>query len=189
MERIKGLILTLVERYIVEHHPEPVLESVLRHCGQAGCEPWLAALDYDRSELEHVFVGLGLATGRSPEALAHDVARWVVPQLMQRYASMVAAAREPRSLLDLLGEPSQRDFLRLLGLLGAAHFPCEWLPDGSLRVSRPVSSTPCSALEGLLEGLADHYGMSCHYTHDNCVRRGDAQCSLLARFEALKVQA
>jgi len=187
MERIKGLILTLVERYIAEHHPESVLDGVLMHCGQTGRDPWLAPLDYDRSELDRLLVGLAVATGRSTELLARDVARWVVPQLLQRYASIVVAARDPRSLLDLLAEPSQRDFLRLLGLLGAAHFPCEWLADGSLVVSRPASASPCSALEGLLEGLADHYGMSCRCTHQHCVRRGDAQCRLLARFQTLKV--
>jgi hypothetical protein len=184
MAMLPGILPSLLERYLLERD-EALFERVLRRSGLDQAEPWVAAAEYPESDFRRLLAAAAAELELDPQRLLHDAARWAVPLLMRRFASLVAGLAEPLEFLEALGPTVYPQLCRMLRCRTEAEYEYTRTGPRSCRVVYRSPRQLCAGLEGGLAGLAGHLGASLRIDHAHCQRRGDPQCRLDLEFNGV----
>jgi len=185
METIPGLLLSLLERYLLERD-EILLERVLRRAGLDQAEPWVAAAHYPESELQALLTAAAAELQCEPQALLRDAAFWAVPLLLQRFDSLVAGLSEPLEFLENMGSTVYPQLCRMLRCNSSAEYGYTRTGPQSCCISYRSPRQLCSIVEGGLLGLAGQLGAPLVIRHEQCQRHGDSQCQLHLAFGGIQ---
>ena len=160
---MRGIVFCLLEEAVVASHGASAWDRCLLAGGVTGEYRWSESY-----EDEELFVLVDAASAHLGMA-ASDLLRWfgrcAVLALADRHGPTF---RRNGTAAAMLQSPSDLVSAELTAIGG---------PD----LSAPMA-TPCMLVEGLIEGVAAHYGEEAIVGQTTCRLRGDARCGLDWRF-------
>jgi len=172
---MKGVIFNIFENFISKN---------------LGEDAWYKVLDEARPE-DEVFVGpktypdstflklLSTCVGlyKLPlDSAVRTFGKFTFPQLVSRAPDLVAQFKTPEDLLIGLDGIIHVEVRKLMEDADPPKFVVSRREDGVLDVQYISKRKLCRLVEGLMEGLAEHYGKELHLVHKECTCQGASSC-------------
>ncbi|OAN34468.1 heme NO-binding domain-containing protein [Mycolicibacterium iranicum] len=175
---MKGVLLNVVEEAVSHEWGEEMWDDLLADCGLDGA--YTALGNYPDSELVALAGAAAIRLGLPIETVFRVLGRLSFAPLFARYTQHLEA---PTSLREFL--PSVNDLIhpQVLKLYPGASVPKFALRDTGDELELDYLSVRdmCMLAEGLVLGVADHFGETVTVFQSSCKQRGDSRCTLRIR--------
>ncbi|MBK8229106.1 MAG: heme NO-binding domain-containing protein [Candidatus Eisenbacteria bacterium] len=186
---MKGVIFNLLERFIVEGWGTEIYERVLGQCPLQTKEPFVGPGTYPDSDLMAI-VEKTCETLQVPVADAvRAFGKFCFPHLVAGHLHFLDGYDHPRDLLKTVDSVIHVEVRKLYPQAVTPEFSHEELPGGALLLRYRSPRQLCALVEGLIDGVAEHYRMPIDCRHVTCTRDGAAACEFMLGFAALPVGA
>jgi hypothetical protein len=170
-----GLIFLQLQRYAQKQGM--IWETLLREA-QLPIKSYSPARVYADEEML-ALVGAASRFAQMPaEAVLEAFGEYVAPELIRLYGKLIEPAWKTLDLIENT-EKLIHSAVRV-GNPGAKPpvLHCIRSTPDELQIVYSSSRQLCSVLNGIVKGVARHYGETVHITHDACMLRGDPFCAL-----------
>jgi len=186
---MKGVVFNLLEAFVCENWGEDAYEDILALCPLKTKEPFVGPGTYPDSDLMTIAQQAAAALQTPLPGALRAFGHFCFPRLVEKCPSLVAQYKTPRELLLSVHNVIHVEVRKL--------YPAAVTPDFSFEeVGAPGEPAQldqlimhyrskrklCAFLEGLLQGLSDHFGEKIEFTHDACMHRGAEACRLHLTF-------
>jgi hypothetical protein len=181
--RMKGVVFNLLEAFVVQTFGDEAWEAVLEKSGHAG-SVWVGPGTYPD---EHLMAVAGVAAqhaGLPLKTAVRAFGKFSFGGLGRRHPDIVARFADPVSMLEGIESVIHVEVRKLMPEAVTPRILAERRPDGRLAVSYESRRGLCALLEGLLEGMGDHYGVNVTLEKSACQHDGAARCEYLVSFSA-----
>ncbi len=175
---MKGVLLNAVEDAVSSQWGEQMWDELLTTCDLQGA--YTALGNYPDAE----FVALAHAAagrlGCSGDDVLRTLGRLTFEPLMSRYTGF---AETPASLREFLPKVNDLIHPQVLKLYPGASVPRFVLRDNGddLELDYLSVRSMCMLAEGLVLGVADHYGEKVVVDQPSCKQRGESRCTIRIR--------
>lgn len=175
---MRGVVFNLLEQVVIEATGEDEWDDLLDRAGSDGV--YTSACDYDIGELLRLVEAVEGA-GTTLAGRLRWLGRRAVPHLVDWRADVFEAHATVASLLRKAEETVQaevRPFTDgpLRPMFDFHHDPKA--PD-AFAVGCHLPGGLCAAVEGILIGVAEHYGQTLRVTQPKCERKGFSSCLIV----------
>jgi hypothetical protein len=175
---VRGVVFNLLEQVVVETAGEDEWDDLLDRAGSDGV--YTSACDYDITELLRL-VEAAKGVGTTVPGRLRWLGRRAVPHLVELRTDVFEAHATVASLLRAAEETVQaevRPFTDgpLRTMFDVHHDPTA---PGAFAVGCHLPGGLCAAVEGVLIGVAEHYGQTLRVTQPKCRQRGLSSCLIV----------
>lgn len=180
---MRGLIFTSLKQFVVDVYGEPAWNQLLVNTGLTG-RMYLATDAYPDEEVTALVTAASTLTNLPADILLKDFGRALVPGLVKTYRAFIKPQWRSLDLIAAV-ESQIHKAVRLRE------------PDASPPRLRATRTSPtevvvrydsprrlCALAEGIVAGIAVHYGERLQLRQTTCMHRGDAECTLVVVAEA-----
>jgi hypothetical protein len=171
---MKGIVLNLLERTIVEEHGEALWDEMIERSGAPGAYTTLG--DYPAEELAVLAAAAGERLGLDPDEVVRRFGRSAIPYFHESYPELFAPHRELIPFLLTLNEIIHPEVRKLYPDALVPVFSYDRSDEHRLLMGYVSPRRLCSLGEGLIAGAADHYEQRVNVGHPVCLKRGDERC-------------
>jgi len=186
---MKGVVFNLLESFICEGWGDAVYETILEGCPLHTREPFVGPGTYPDADL----VSIASATARHLGLTLPDALRafgaFCLPHLVGSVPDLVAPMKTPEALLHAVDGVIHVEVRKLFPKAHPPRFVVEDQPDGTLRLEYRSDRKLCAFLEGIFDGLGDHFGCDIRADKQACMHQGADHCayqlSISARVQAV----
>jgi hypothetical protein len=175
---VRGVVFNLLEQVVIETAGEDEWDDLLDRAGSDGV--YTSASDYEIEEL----LGLVAVVEGAGTTLAGRL-RWLgrraVPHLVEWRADVFEAHATVASLLLKAEETVQAEVRPFTDgpLRPMFDFHHDPKAPGAFAVGCHLPGGLCAAVEGILIGVAEHYGQTLRVTQPKCERKGFSSCLIV----------
>lgn len=184
-----GIVMKALKDFVVETYDAGTWRAIQEAAGLGG-KLYVPVSEYDDAEALALVDAAVELSGEDEDDLLYAFGGYIVEPLVQTYGVHVEGEWTG---LDLLANVERyiHEALRAKQL-------SEFTPP-ELRAKRVDDETAiirygserglCMLAEGIIDGVADHYGESYHVTHDTCQATGDPHCDFIVRRSTPEIAA
>ena len=176
-----GIIFAELKKYVQARHGDDAWKALLQRAGLPPSTLYLPIRDYPDGEAVAIVGAASEATGVPAGEILEDFGRFITPDLMGMYRSLVKP--EWRTLEFL--ENTEETIHRVVRIKDATAKPpeirCERLAANEVVVRYTSQRRMCAVARGIARGVADHYGEAVEISEPSCMLRGDAECRIHVR--------
>lgn len=180
---MKGIIFNLLEEVVSRHHGEAAWDGLLDAAGLEGAYTSLGS--YPDAEIMALVGAASAALDISPAACLRWFGREAMPLLAQRYPSFFASHRATLPFILSVNDIIHPEVRKIHPGAHCPVFRFEQATGGTLKMGYKSPRNLCALAEGFIEGAADHFGETALVEHLRCTIKGDSECLLGVRIEAL----
>ena len=175
---MRGVVFNLLEQVVVGTAGEDEWDDVLDRAGSDGV--YTSACDYDIDELIRLVEAVE-GVGTTVPGRLRWLGRHAVPHLVDLRADVFEAHTTVASLLRKAEETIQTEVRPFTDgpLRPMFDFHHDPKVPGAFAVGCQLPGGLCAAVEGMLIGIAEHYGQVLRVTQPKCERRGFSSCLIL----------
>lgn len=169
-----GIVHRSLKEYVVENVDGSAWDAVLE---ESGIEPklYLPVSHYPDEEVDAVIATIASLTDNDEGAVQRDVGRFLAPELVNTFEAHVRRGWSTLEVLDALP-----GVLEAIAAQNADTDPpgieSDRIAEDVVMLTYRSERNLCLLGEGLIEGLASHYGEDVDVTQEKCVHEGDASC-------------
>ena len=154
---MKGIIYNVFEAFCLERCGADTYELILDDCG-LGDHVFVGTSSYDDGLLTLLAGAAGPRLGMNEVALHRALGRFAFPQMAARMPAFVAPFRDPKAFLMTVDSIVHLEVRKLLPDARPLRFQIEDLGPDRLVMLYESPRQMYDFAEGLLEGVADHFG-------------------------------
>ena len=172
-----GIIFAELRKYVESKADANAWRSILAGAGVPG-KMHIAMKSYDDAELVALVQSASSLTGTPAPVLLKDFGSFIVPGLVRTYKAFM---RPEWRTLDVLEFTESHVHTKVRTMTKGAMPPFlepKRLSPTEVMIHYRSGRQLCAVAEGIIEGIADHYGEKITMTHAKCMNRGDAECQL-----------
>jgi heme-NO-binding protein len=179
---MKGVIFNLLEQVVSDELGEDTWEALLDDAGLEGV--YTAVGTYPHQELHQLVVAASSKLDKPADEIVRWFGRSSLPLLAGLYPGFFADHLGAKSFLLTLNDVIHPEVRKLFPGAYAPTFEIESIGDDTLSLGYNSYRDLCSFAEGLVDGVAAHYGQSVTIEQSRCTKRGDDRCVLDCTFSA-----
>ncbi len=181
---MKGIIFNLLEDYITSRSGEGEYERLLARCSLRTEEPLLmvAPGTYPDEDFHEIIRVAAAAADTEVAAFCRDFGRYAIPRMAERYPDFFTPFQHPKAFLKFLGMVHLVEVRKLYRDARVPDFTCRDTGPGELVLLYTSERRLCHLVEGLIEGVAEYYGVRTECRQTLCQHRGDRRCEFHIRF-------
>jgi len=155
-------MFNLLEAYVHERRGPQAWETVLAECRLRTPEPDLmvAPGTYEDDDFAEMVRVTAKMFGQSGDDFLFEVGRFMLPKLAERYQQLFAPYHHPGEFLKLNGMIHRTEIKKMYKDAEPPQFSCRELEPSHLILNYTSKRRYPSLVRGLLQGLADHYGVA-----------------------------
>lgn len=172
---MKGIIFNLFEDVVTESFGPAAWDGLLCATGTEGVYASLGS--YPDSELLALVDATAAITGRSRQEVLRGFGEAVFPLFIARYPNFMSGARDARTFLLSLNTTIHSEVRKLYSGAGCPHFRFAIAPN-RLRIGYGSPRRLCSLAEGMIQGVATHFGERIELSHPECMHKGAQSCRI-----------
>jgi hypothetical protein len=179
---VKGIIFNLLEEFVDETLGDAAYEEILETCDLETTDPFVGPGSYPDEDLL-ALVGKTVerqGTGM-PDGL-RAFGRFCIPQLALRFPAFLAPHTSAKSFLLSVDDLHTLEVRKLLDDARPPRFDYADPAPDRLVMRYSSSRRLCHLVEGLIEGVAQHFGDPITYRQSSCMERGDGACEFELTF-------
>jgi len=179
---MKGVIFNIFESFVNTAIGADAWDSILDEAKMES-EVFIGPKTYDDSVLMKL-VGTCINKYKLPaEGAIRSFGKFTLPHLMKKVPDVVGQFKSPEELLLNLDGIIHVEVRKLMEEAQPPKFIVSQNNDGSLDVEYISKRNLCILVEGLVEGLAEHYSKNVDYEQVCCCLHGDASCKFKIQFK------
>ncbi|MBU0728156.1 MAG: heme NO-binding domain-containing protein [Proteobacteria bacterium] len=182
---MKGIIFNLLEGFITDNYGEDEYEGVLSRCQLKMGDP--GVIVGPGTYPDEDFMQIVAETARLLDNSVPDVfrafGRYAIPKLVERYPRFFSPYSHPKDFLKTVDFIHHIEIVKLYKDAETPKFSAEDPFADTLVMKYSSARKLCYLVEGLIDGLADHYGVPIEHSQTRCMIHGDEQCVFNLRFE------
>jgi hypothetical protein len=183
VQPMHGVIFVQLKKYVETKVSSEAWRTLLVNAGVPG-KLYMALLAYEDAELVTLVQTASTMTGTPAPVLLKDFGAFIVPDLMKMYRSFM---RPEWRTLDVFEHVESTIHTKVRTMTKGAMPPFlesrRTAPD-QVTIWYGSPRRLCPVAEGLIEGIAAHYGERIALEHATCMHRGDARCELRVKLAA-----
>jgi predicted hydrocarbon binding protein len=179
---MKGIIFNLLEDFLTEHLGEERFEKLIEGCSLKTREPFVGPGSYPDEDLLAIVDRTVEVTGMTkPEAL-RAFGKFCIGKLAEKYPPFFDRHDDAKSFLKTLNAMHCLEVKKLYADAKPPEFVVED-PSPDRLVMRYLSERKlCPLVEGLIEGVAAHYGAPVRHRQRQCMLAGAPFCEYELEF-------
>lgn len=180
---MKGIIFILMEQFVAGKIGEEKYDELLRGCRLKTAEPFVGPGTYPDEDFMAIFGRAVEALGASPEEVLRGFGRFSFPKLAERFPGFVTPHRHPKDFLKTIDSVVHTEVRKLYEDARLPRFSYQDPGPNRLVMKYQSDRKLCHFMEGLIEGVAEHFKEPIRYEQTRCKLRGDEACEFDLRFE------
>ena len=173
---MKGIIFNLLEDFIVEKAGEDGFEEILAAAGLRTTEPFVGPGSYPDEDLTALVAKAVERLGVPTDEALRAFGRFCIPPLARRFPGFVAPHTHPKAFLLTVDAFHTTEVNKLFEGARSPRFIYESPAPDRLVMRYQSDRRLCALVEGLLDGVATHYGVPIAREQTSCMLHGDAAC-------------
>lgn len=181
---MKGVVFNLLESFVVEGWGPEAWEQICDLCPLRTQEPFVGPGTYPDEDLVALAVKAAEILGVSlPDAL-RAFGRFSFGPLAKKFPTFVEPHDDPVRFLASVDQVIHVEVRKLWPDAVTPSFVYDGVDTRSIRITYASNRKLCHFMEGLLEGVADHFGTPVAYRQTRCMHDGAPSCVFDIAFEA-----
>lgn len=176
---MKGIIINLLEKLIIEKFGDEVMEEIYEQAEfSGGAPPFIGPGTYPDSDLFVIVELLSQKTNLPVDDLVYEFGKYVFPVLAAKYPVFIENVNSSLDFLMTLDNIHDVELKKLYEDATPPTFKIEEIDAGSIKLHYFSQRKLCRLLEGLLEGVANYFREKVSYSHQQCMKDGYEECLL-----------
>ncbi|MGC6488920.1 MAG: heme NO-binding domain-containing protein [Planctomycetota bacterium] len=182
---MKGVIFVIFEDFVTSTWGAETFEDLLDACPAAASEPFVGPKTYPDDLMVSMLTAACAKLGVTPDVALRAFGKFAFGGLIQRYPGFLDGVEHPRQLLLAVHDIIHVEVKKLMEGATPPNLFYEGVdgdPD-QLVIHYESDRGLCALMEGLLDGVAEHFGVEIGYQHTACTHRGAARCTFELQFQ------
>ena len=176
---MKGLVFRLLENMVVDRLGLQAWDTLVAQTELRTRGGFIGSETYPDEDLIALVRTASRLTGRPVDELLRSFGRYVFPDLVGWYVTIVAEREGAKSFLMSVDRSIHLEVRKLHVGAVVPEFTYEDLEPNRLVMIYRSERRLCDLAEGLIEGVGDHFGEDIRQEQTRCTKRGHDHC----RFE------
>ena len=173
---MKGIIFNLFEDFMVETFGDEAYEEIFASAGLQTTEPFVGPGSYPDEDLLALVGKVVERLGIPADEALRAFGRFCIPPLARRFPVFLAAHSHPKDFLLTVDTFHSMEVNKLFEGSQCPRFHYESPAPDRLVMRYGSARRLCALVEGLLDGVATHYGIPIAHVQTACMLRGDPAC-------------
>lgn len=179
---MKGIIFNLLEEFITENLGESAYEKILEQCQLTTQEPFVGPGSYPDEDLMAI-AGKTIETmGVTADEALRAFGRFCFPRMVGKYPEFVNPFNHPKPFLKSIDSVVHVEVKKLYKDAEPPCFVYEDPADDTLVIKYSSKRKLCKFMEGLIDGVADHFKSPIQYEQSSCKHDGAENCHFELKF-------
>lgn len=183
---MKGVVFNIFEDFVSEGWGAAAYEDLLDMCPLHGDGVFVGPQTYPDADLLALVTKACERFGVEPPDALRAFGVFMFPQLASKFPTFLEG-HDARSFLLSVHDVIHVEVRKLFPEAVTPSFSYEELDDGRLAIEYSSRRQLCFLMEGLLDGVAAHFGESIERVHATCMHDGAAQCRFELEFSPVAV--
>jgi len=182
---MKGVIFVIFEDFITSNFGQETFEELLEACPHMAKEPIVSPKTYPDEWMVGMLTAACKRLGLTPPDALRAFGKFAFGSLIKRYPAFIDGVEHPRELLLAVHDIIHVEVKKLMEGATPPNLYYEDVdgePD-QLIIHYESKRGLCMLMEGLLDGVAEHFGVGIDYEQTACTHRGDPRCTFQLQFQ------
>ncbi len=186
---MKGLVFNLLEDFIVEGWGEEAYEQIFAECPLKTKGPFVGPGTYPDSDLVAIAQVGAAKLGVSLDDALVAFGKFSFPRLAAKVPKLMRHQRDAKRFLMSIDSVIHVEVRKLFPEAITPRFTCVDTGEDELQIRYESKRGLCRFMEGLLQGVAEHFETDIAFEQTACMHRGAAHCQFALRFSSPGEQA
>jgi len=173
---MKGIIFNLFEDFVINSLGVDAWEEILASAGLKTTEPFVGPGSYPDEDLLALVATTVKQMGVSNEEALRAFGRFCIPPLARRFPGFMTPHTHPKDFLLTVDAFHSTEVNKLFDGARCPRFHYETPAPDRLVMRYESERRMCALVEGLLDGVAIHYGVPIRHVQTSCMQHGDPAC-------------
>ena len=178
---MKGVVFNIFEDFVVEGWGEEAYDSLLDMCPMHARGPFVGPGTYPDADLIALVTKACERFGVSAPDALRAFGAFMFPKLAQKFP-MFLEKHDAKSFLMSVHDVIHVEVRKLYPEAVTPSFHYEDRGDDGLTIHYSSPRKLCLLLEGLLDGVGQHFETKIHFSHDQCMHDGAEACVFGLKF-------
>lgn len=181
---MKGVVFNLLEAFVVENWGEEAYEEILDLCPLQTKEPFVGPGTYPDVDLFTIATTAADRVGVSLPVALRAFGRFAFPHLAGKFPAYTEEAKDAKAFLLGVDSVIHVEVRKLMPEAVTPKFGYSGDVEDGLNIRYESTRKLCYFMEGLLDGLGDHYGSQVTHEQATCMHEGADHCDFVIHFAA-----
>ncbi len=183
---MKGIIFNALEEFICENWGDDKYEKILSLCPLVTKEPFVGPGTYPDADLTTIATKAADILGVPLDDALRAFGRFTFGKLVAKFPSFMESSSSARDFLLIVNSVIHVEVKKLYPGAVTPEFTYEDLSESQLIMVYHSNRKLCSLMEGLIDGVGEHFNTAIHQQQTQCMHHGDDVCKFDLRFEPCK---
>ena len=176
-----GLIFAELKRFVEVNHGAKAWEALVKKAGLEN-QFYMPVKEYPDAEATALLTAACNLTGLSPNTILESFGEFITPTLMKMYGHL--AKPEWRTLDFILNAEQSIHTVVRVNNPGAKppQLQCTRMSPVEIMLRYNSPRKMCALANGIVKGVAKHYGEKIALAHMKCMHQGAKECEISVRF-------
>lgn len=185
---MKGVVFNILESFISEGWGDQTYEDILAMCPLSTKEPFVGPGTYPDSDLMTIAAKAAEKLGLPLDAALRAFGKYAFPKLAEQGTQFVDSQPTARDFLLSVDSVIHVEVRKLMPKAITPAFRYEDTGPDSLVIHYSSARKLCKFMEGLLDGVAEHYGTVIEHSQSQCMHEGAPHCTFVLKFHESQVE-
>lgn len=179
---MKGIVFNYLEDFVVEGFGEDKWDALFSKCPAHAQEIYVGPETYPDSHMVAILTVASKQLELPPEKILHAFGKYLFKRLAEDYHALMKPYDHPKPFLMSIDGIIHVEVMKMMEKASPPKFTYQDTGPNTLQMNYYSHRKLCPLMEGILEGVDLHYGISIKYSHSKCLSKGDECCSFELEF-------
>ncbi len=180
---MKGIIFNLLENLVIDKFGDEIMEEIFEEAEfSVDAPPFIATETYPVSDLVAIVALLSEKSNIPIDDLIYEFGKYMFPNLADKYPVFFKDVDSPLEFLKNVNDIIHVEVRKIFTEANPPIVKIEDINQNKATLHYSSERKLCRLLEGLLDGVAIHFGKKITYNHKQCMKDGFNECILDLHF-------
>jgi len=180
---MKGVIFNLLESLVIDRFGDAIMEQIYEQAEfSSDVPPFIGPETYPDSDLIAFVSLLSEKLNLPVDDLIYEFGKFMLPVLADKYPVFFQDMESPIEFLKSVNDIIHVEVKKLFDGATPPSITVENVNQNQAEIHYVSKRKLCRLLEGLLEGVAEHFDKNISYHHKQCMKDGFDHCILNIEF-------
>lgn len=183
---MKGVVFNIFEAFVVEGWGDEAYEALLDACPLHSNGVFAGPASYPDADLVALVTAACARFDVEPQDALRAFGRFMFARLAEKFSSFLEG-HDAKSFLMSIHDVIHVEVRKLLPGAVTPSFAYHDVGEDELIIEYRSERRLCLLMEGLLQGVAEHFGVSIQMAHTTCLHHGADHCTFELSFAPVPV--
>lgn len=179
---MKGIIFNITESFLTDNYGEDKFDEIITACNLITQEPFVAPGTYPDEDLLEIVAKASVILGLTPAQFLKKLGHYTFLQLSTKYPVFVAPYKHPKDFLKTIEDIVHVEVRKLYKDTYLPTFQYSEPSDDSLIITYYSKRKLYKLMEGLIDGVAEHFKTPIEQQHSVYEKDGLEYCDFKLQF-------